>query len=354
MKISKFLAFTLVLAICISFLLADAFAGTGRRTGTAGAQELLIPVSAAGAALGGANIANVKGIDAVFWNPAGLAASSHSGEAMFSHMNYIADINMNYVAANFNAGGLGTLGFDIKTLDFGDIPVTTEESPDGTGEMFSPNFITLGLTYSRTMTDRIHFGVNAKFVSEKVMQVAARGLAFDLGLQYTTTVGVRAGVVLKNIGTNMKFDGNDLEVFTKDVSDRPDANGKNTRLVLASFELPVSYELGLAYDYKIGELNTLSMMGTFMNNNFSLDEYRLAAEYNYNNFVFLRGSYLLGYDADEDKIRVSDEDAYLWGPSFGGGINLSVGASMGIKFDYAYRVTALFDNNQWFSMTLTF
>ena len=354
MKINKGFVFTLVLTLCIALLMADVFAGTGRREGTSGAQELLIPVGAVGTALGGANIANASGIDAMYWNPAGLAAAEKNAEAMFSNMSYIADINVNYVAANFVSSGFGALGFSIKTMDFGDIPVTTEESPDGTGELFSPTYITLGLTYSRAMTDRIFFGVNTKVISEKIMQETATGIGFDFGLQYKTGMGVKAGVALKNIGTNMKFNGNDLEVFTKDISDRPDTAGENTRIPLASFELPTSFELGLAYDYAIGEVNNVSIMGTFMNNNFALDEYRLAAEYNFNNMFFLRGSYTVGYDADEDKFRTSDEDNYLWGPAFGAGLNLSLGQNLAVLFDYAYQVTELFDDNQWFSIRLAF
>ena len=84
MKINKGFVFTLVLTLCIALLMADVFAGTGRREGTSGAQELLIPVGAVSTALGGANIANASGIDAMYWNPAGLAAAEKNAEAMFS------------------------------------------------------------------------------------------------------------------------------------------------------------------------------------------------------------------------------------------------------------------------------
>jgi hypothetical protein len=56
-----------------SLLLMTAFAGNTNRTGTAGAQELLIPTGANDIALAGSNIAFVSGIDAIFYNPAGLS-----------------------------------------------------------------------------------------------------------------------------------------------------------------------------------------------------------------------------------------------------------------------------------------
>jgi hypothetical protein len=331
-----------------------AFAGTGQRKGTAGAQELLIPVGSVGTALGGANLANVTGLEAMFWNPAGLAASRHSAEVMVSHLRYIADLNVNYVAGNFRSNGFGALGFSIKSIDFGDIPVTTLDSPDGTGEFFAPTFLTLGVTYSRQMTDKINFGANVKVITEQIKRESANGVAFDFGLQYNTGIGLNLGVALKNIGPNMKFDGGDLEIFTKDISDRPDAAGENTRIPLSNFELPTSLEIGVSYDLKIGENNSLTFMGNFLNNNFALDEYRIGAEYSFHNAIFLRGSYVLGYDADAEKIRTADEDNFIWGPSFGGGVNFNVGQSFNLSLDYAYRVTKLFDDNQWFTFRVHF
>ena len=344
----------IAIAVCVLLVATSIFAGTGQRRGTAGAQELLIPVGSVGTALGGANLANVSGIEAMFWNPAGLAVSTSSTEFMFSHLSYIADINVNYVAGNFNSSGLGALGFSIKTIGIGDIAVTTNDSPDGTGEMFSPTFLTLGLTYSRAMTDKIHFGTNFKVVTERMLGESASGIAFDFGLQYNTGMGVKGGIALKNIGPNMKFDGNDLEVFTKDQSDRPDTEGENLRIPLAEFDLPTTFEIGLSYQININESNNFTLMGTFLNDNFALDEYRVAGEYNFNDLIFLRGSYQFGYDADEDQFRMADADYFLWGPSFGAGLNLDLGPTFKLKLDYAYRITELFDDNQWFTLRIGF
>jgi hypothetical protein len=354
MKTYKRLTVHIVLLASVLVLAAAGWAGTGKRKGTSGAQELLIPVGSVGTALSGANLANITGIEAMFWNPAGLAATSNSAEVMFSHLQYIADLNVNYVAGNFKSNGFGALGFSIKTVTFGAIPVTTNESPDGTGESFSPTFLTLGMTYSRAMTDRINFGANVKLVSEKILRESAAGVAFDFGLQYNTSVGLNLGVALKNFGPNMKFNGGDLEVFTGDISDRPDAEGENTRIPLSSFELPTSLEIGVSYTHALGQLNNLTMMGNFLNNNFSLDEYRLGAELSFHNAVFLRGSYVLGYDADAEKIRTANESNFIWGPAFGGGVNFNLGQSLNFNLDYAYRMTEIFDDNQWFTLRLRF
>lgn len=350
MSIKKNLIGCTLLAMCVLLFSIQVFAGTSKRTGTAGALELLIPVGSVGTALGGANLATASGIEAIHWNPAGLAAEIEAASVLVSHMKYIADINVNYVAGKFKPGQFGALGFSIKTLDFGDIAVTTNESPDGTGEQFSPTFLTFGLTYSKMMTDRINFGTTVKLVSENIMRESATGIAFDFGLQYRTGIGLNFGIALKNLGPNMKFDGGDLEVFTKDISRRPDSEGENLRIPLQNFELPTSFEIAVSYAASLGENNSLTMMGAFMNNNFALDEYRVAAEYNFHNFVFLRGSYVFAYDSDADKFRTADSDNFIWGPALGAGVNFDIGKNLNFSFDYAYRVTKLFDNNQWFTL----
>src|SRR2546422_3191263 len=77
------------------------FAGPRSKYGLSAAPELLIPVGSIGTALSGSNLANVTGVEALYWNPAGLSMiTGKSGEVMFSHQKYIADININYAAAS--------------------------------------------------------------------------------------------------------------------------------------------------------------------------------------------------------------------------------------------------------------
>jgi hypothetical protein len=135
-------------------LSSQALAGGSERLGTAGAQELRIPVGSRSVSLGGAVIADVSGAEAIYWNPAGMSANPKT-EVVFSHMEYIADIKLNYFAAMTHLGSFGTLGLSAKVLSIGDMVHRTEESPEGTGEIFSPTFSVIGLTYSRQLTDRV-------------------------------------------------------------------------------------------------------------------------------------------------------------------------------------------------------
>ncbi|MGH7452924.1 MAG: hypothetical protein ACRENG_16365, partial [bacterium] len=78
----------LLAAVFLTAINADA--GTGKRRGTAGALELLLPVGSRGTALGGNFIASISGVEAMHWNPAGVAASPYRAELMASHFRYIA------------------------------------------------------------------------------------------------------------------------------------------------------------------------------------------------------------------------------------------------------------------------
>ena len=348
----------LVLACAMLMLTVSANAGIGKRIATAGATELLIPVGARGTALGGANLSAVTGIDAMYWNPAGVVNSTQRAEAMFSHLEWIGDVKVDYLAASATVGSFGAFGLNIKTLNFGDITETTVDNPDGTGRTFSPNYLTVGLNFSRKMTDRIHFGVNMKIISEKIMSVSASGLGFDLGLQYVNpATGIRLGVVLTNFGGNMKFGGSGVETRVQLPGTESGSTISSVAIPVAAFDLPSQLKFGVSYDVKVAERSTVTVLGSFVNNSYAFDQYTAGVEYNLNDMVFVRGAYGAafreGLDNANDAFTVSSQD-YLFGPSFGGGFKLGLGSGMSMMIDYAYRTAEFFSDNQWFSLTFGF
>jgi opacity protein-like surface antigen len=347
------------LAVSLFLISLQAFAGTGRRRGTAGASELLIPVGSRGIALNGAFTSGFTGLEAIYYNPAGLAASKHSAEAMLSRMEYIADMGINYGAVAGRFGSLGTFGVSIKSLDFGsDIVETTVENPDGTGQTFSPTFFTLGLTFSRQMTDRIFFGTTAKIISERFLNAGATGVGLDFGLQYATGVeGFKLGIALRNFGPRMKITGPELEYRVQIPNTESGSRQENLRIEAGAFELPSTFELGASYVLNFGEKSNVVVMGMFQNNSFSFDSYNVAAEYGFNNMIFLRGGYSLaqreGITNKSDGFTSSSED-YLFGPAVGGGVKLNLTSSILMHLDYAYRTTEFFEDNQVFTVSFGF
>jgi hypothetical protein len=335
------------LVLLFGMLSMTASAANKNRIGTAGAQELLIPVGARGVALGFSGSLFIKGVDAIYWNPAGLSRMDNSVEAMFSQMSYIADIGVSYGAIGVRVGEFGHLGFTLKSLSFGDIPVTTELFPDGTGATYSPSFLTMGVTYSRLLTDRISVGVTGYLVSEKILDVSATGMCFDVGVQYQNLgiQGLALSVTVKNLGPNMTFDGAGT-YKTANTTDGAIRGTQTLKTELSSFELPSDLEIGFGYSPKLDDKNSVAVSAAFRNNNYLEDEYNLAAEYSFMNTVFVRGGYTFSPQTDKD---ITSASGYIYDWTMGAGVHYTTGG-VDLSFDYAYRNVRYFSGNH----TLTF
>jgi hypothetical protein len=340
-----------ILLTCLALVVvATSASAQNKKIGTAAATELLIPVGARDLAMGGSNIANSVGAEAIYWNPAGLGRMSNSAEAMFSSMSYIADIGVNYGAVAGRFGEFGAVGLSVKSLSFGDIPLTTNDDPENTsGRFFSPSYVTVGLTYSRALTDAISVGGSLKIISEQIAEVSSSGMALDFGVMYNGLAGVRGlhlGVAVKNIGPQMKYDGPGLyRLAVASDGTRPEQRYKSEA---AGFELPSVVEVGLAYGSTVGDNMTWNLSGSFMNNNLYYDEYRLGGEVGFNLEsikLFGRGGY--GF------VPQAESNANLFGASFGAGIVYSTGG-IDITLDYAYRQVQYFSANNVFSVKLGF
>lgn len=341
----------MALLAVLSLTGVTAFAGGGDRVGTAGGDQLLIPVGARGIALGSAYTAGISGLNAIYYNPAGFSASTQRAEAMFSHMSSIGDIGVDYFAVGSQFSGFGHLALSIKSLSFGDIKVTDERNPDGTGAVYTPTFVTVGLTYSRALTDRIRAGVTAYLVSESIDRVSASGASFDVGIQYSGLAGYRGlqlGVTLRHLGPNMKYDGPGLYRSADELNSKRDA--QLLKIEAAGFNMPTSLEIGLAYAAAFSDIHSVTVSGAFENNNFLQDQYRIGAEYSYRDFFFLRGSFNVAGNSLKD---AKGDTAYLRGPAMGAGVKYQAG-DLALGLDYAYEVNRVFDGNHVFTLNIGF
>lgn len=336
------LKISLAVLVALAMASATVLAGGGSRTGTAGADQLLIPVGARGVALGSSFLAGISGIQAVTYNPAGLSGSTNGAEALFSTNTLIGDITSSYVGVGANFTGFGHLAFTVRSVSFGDIRITDERNPDGTGATFAPTFVVVGMTYARALTDRIRAGITASLVSETIDRVSASAVSFDVGIQYQGLAGMKGlglGVALKNIGSTVKYTGSGLIRNAKENNTKRDA--QLLYIEAAGVQLPTSLELGLAYKYDVNEQHSLLFAGAFQNNNYLNDLYRLGAEYSFMNTFFVRGSYTIAGEVDDDAFG---DASFIYGPAFGAGVNYDTG-SLKLTVDYAYRVTDVFDGN---------
>ncbi len=335
-----------VTIILLAMFSASLYAGDVARKGTTGAEQLLIPVGARGIATGGAFVSNLVGLESIYYNPAGLDRTS-GAEAIFSYMNYIADVNVSYFGVGTSLGDLGSVGLTFKSLDFGDIPVTTAEFPDGEGRTYSPGFITVGLTYSKVITDRISIGTNFKLVNESIENTSATGFAIDFGVQYRFDNHISIGATLKNIGANMQYSGAELQQQSTTINgSAPGSPGGTFEIVAEQFQMPSYFELSASYNFLLDEQNDLLLGSTFVANNSLEDAMNFGLEYGFMKMFFLRGGYNLSLGSDSNSI---------YGLTAGAGVNYNMGSGIGISFDYAYRDVKDFPtSNHIFTVKLAF
>jgi hypothetical protein len=337
---------TLVLLACAT---GAAQAGSDERKGTSGAHELRLGVGPRGSALGSPVVADVSGIEAMFWNPAGIAGLEGT-EAMFTHQQYFAEMDLNYAALATRWLG-GVLGFDAKVLSIGDIIVTTEDAPQGTGEILNPTFAVIGVTYGRQFTDRVLFGGTLHYVNEAIGANRASGLAFDFGVQYLTGWhGMKLGMAMQNFGQSMEFTGSDFETNLLPPDSDPQASNRTFSSTSASFEMPSSFALAASYDAWAANQQRLAIMGSFQNNNFELDNFGLGAEWSYRDLYALRGSWfgefgtVSGPDDDSSLEFHSGNDLYS-GYALGAAAAIKTGDVGKIGIEVAWRpVQEFFDD----------
>lgn len=322
------------------------YAGRPDKAGTAGASELLLPVGAKSISLAGSNIASIKGIESGYWNPAGLATMNSKFGLLISHMNYIADVNVEYVGIAMQLPNIGTIGINLKALDIGDISITNEENPDGTGETTAPTFITVGGVFARNITDRIAMGVATNIIYERMAEVSASSIAFNFGVQYNGIGGVdglSVGVAVKNIGPSIRFDGSGLfrDARIKDAV----KNNSIVKIQAAANDLPTTIEVGLGYHLPAISIFNLNLNSVFQNNNYSSDLYNFGIALDYRERFFFRSG-----------LSITPEEGNsenIFGSTYGFGLRHEFGSGY-LEIDYAYRIMRYFSGNHTFSMTFDF
>ena len=326
------------------------------RMGSASSTQLLVVPSAKHLSGGGA-VASAQGMDAIFWNPAGLAASENNIDAIFSNRQYIADITNSFfgVATSF---GEYKMGVNVRTFNMGEIDETTVYFPDGTGQVFTPNFSILGASLARKLTENTSVGLNANLIREGFGRVSATGVAYDFGVQHKGLAGLEnleVGFALKNFGQPMKYDGEGLGVFaTASGSDRPEDYYK---VDAASFDLPFVFDMGLKYNVAGADLGV-----TYTSNYYSTDELKLYAGYGLEGL----GSVGIGFqtsgaaqelDHHGDDHDHGDDDWYSNpsdGVSFGASLDMSrfIGANMSV--DYSMVPMGDFGTNSIVALRIAF
>lgn len=337
-----------ILAAAVLVMMVSAqsvWAGNDNRRGTAGNVELLINPWARSAGWGSVNIANARGLESFYTNIAGLTYVAKT-EVSYSNSMYLGGKSGLSSAASINAFGLaqrvfdqGVLGVYVMSMSFGDIDVTTENSPEpGFNGTFSPTFMNINVAYAHSFSASIHGGAVVKIITESTDNVSASGFGIDAGIQYVTGADdeLKFGISLKNWGTTTSFDGSGLSLTM--INDA--GNNFTVESRSAEMELPTCMNMGFSYDFLIDKWDQrITLAGSFTSNAFLKDNFAVGLEYSLLNMVMLRGGYVFqrGIFSAYDNGRTTTNTGLCAGASFEFPLSKKKDNSSSISLDYSYR-----------------
>ncbi|MBK7105568.1 MAG: PorV/PorQ family protein [Ignavibacteriae bacterium] len=322
MKKLKIFQITFILILTSSkFFGQDNF----NKVAQSGMQFLKVGVGAEMVGRGEAGISNIKGVSAMFWNPAGLA-ELEGNEFIFSHNAWIADISMNAVGIGMNLYDWGTFGINLVWMDYGELYKTSvassiEESAqygyvdEGT---FSPSDLAVGLSYSKKVTSQFSFGGQIKYIYEnygsnrtinttgeiKNTNNTMSAFCFDFGtLYYPGYESLALSMTIQNFSTDLKYQHE-------------------------TFSTPLTFKIGLS-------MNMLDFFDDKSSNEllFAIDalhprdyseRLNIGLEYSYLGMFKLRSGYRFNYDEGNF--------------TAGAGIRYSLSNSLGLKMDVSYII----------------
>jgi len=228
-------------------------------------------------ALGRSNavVASVEGVNAGYWNPAGLGSSSKFLEVSAMHSEYFAGI------AKYDYLGLAkvidkpgslhdnaALGLSLIRFAVDDIPNTTQLI-DNQGRIdydrittFTASDFEIQLSYatSKLPVEGLTGGVNFKIIKRKVGDFAkAWGFGIDAGFQYQKSENLKFGLMLRDVTSTFNawifdLDPEMQEVFVKTGNVLPQ-NGLELTLPRMILGSQYKHNFGESGIYAAGELD---------------------------------------------------------------------------------------------------
>lgn len=242
-----------VIVFCFFISSVDA-----KSAGNNAADFLNIGVGAGPVGMGEANAALATGADGIFYNPAAIA-DQRLAEISSMYGDWFADTTYQYLGLVVPVNNIGPLGISYNALNYGSIPAYTS-SGARTGEVTALDSL-ITLSWAKRINKKLAWGLNLKYISQKLDTTTANSIAADIGIKYDLNQMIKLAVVTKNQLARLRFISEEASVPTP--------------IVFGLAFLPSaidSFKLSLDYNMMQREDNYIN----------------IGAEYSFNNYFSLR------------------------------------------------------------------
>ena len=260
------------------FLLAgQAVAGTT-------AVYLRTPLGSRSLGLGSAYTGLCDDIEAVFWNPSGLAQVKNI-QIAFQHFEFVQDIKHEVLSASFPFES-GSLAGSFSYISSGELEIRDEAGVNSGS--FRPYCLVGQFSCGQFLTQSLMAGLSAKMMYESIYDAHSTAVAFDTGVLWSAG-RFKTGAVCLNFGPSVKA-GTMPSSFRIGISFNPEDFS-----VAADLDWPVDRNPGM----------------------------NLGAEYRFLELISIRAGYAC---------KFSENEAFPAGLSAGLGLSIK-----GFTLDYGFR-----------------
>jgi len=301
---------------------------------------LTIGVDAASLGMSKSVVATSSGVNAMYWNPAGLV-NLEDYEGSLMHASYFAGIaNYNFAAIALPIDNESAIGISIIRFGVDNI-LNTTELIDNQGtinfnniSLFSAADYAFNFAYARNLIHKdIHFGVNAKVIRRVIGDFASSwGFGFDAGIQFERK-NWKFGLMVRDITTTYNTWSFDEEEFDKIKNSIP---GQNQELPKTSEITKPKIQVGIARKFRVArdfhlltefDLNMrFAQTNDLISTSFASIDPTIGFELDYTGLVYLRG----GVGNIQNTTAFDGTKSLSLQPNFGVGFKYN-----GIEIDYA-------------------
>jgi hypothetical protein len=191
---------------------------------------LEVPAGARASALGGAFSTLGDGVEAAFWNPAGLAAV-HGLQVAGSHYEFFENLRHDHFAV---AGHLAGGGVAASLRALYSEPIEERDEFGNLIGTFGAHDLEFGLAYGTDLGGGLRAGLTTAIVRERIANLATNSVTFGGGATWEPEAwpGLRLGASAHNLG--------------------PDAHYRFDGIEGAAVPLPYAVQAGACYRWDVG------------------------------------------------------------------------------------------------------